>query len=133
RADERARNALFRAAAEVALWLADDDVVANLRGACAVQMRGAGRRVAARVAMNGQLLRIRISRRRVAVVEHHLEVAVGAHDGIRTLVEIAGVRVLSRVDEISEKAERRRDAADLFGRGKVDAVIGRHRPENWRS
>src|SRR5262249_56066042 len=113
RADEAARAALLGAAAEVALRLADDHVVADLGRRVAVEVGGTGRGRARRVAVDAEDLRVRIARSRVPVAEDDLQVAVRQRHGVRALVEVAVVR-RAAVEEVAEKAEARVVAADLL-------------------
>ena len=46
-------------------------------------------RAAGRAAVHAELLAVGVARGRVAVVEDDLEVAVGKHDGVGSLVEVA--------------------------------------------
>ena len=81
-ADVRPRNAFLRTAAQVAEWLAGRDVVADED-----RLRPGGATIGGH---DRELLGVGIVRRRVAVVEDHHDVAVGPHDGIGALVEVAG-------------------------------------------
>ncbi len=74
-----------------------------------------------------------VDRGRVAVVEADHEVAVGQHRGVRTLVEVAGVRVGARVEGVAEAAQLSRRPADGLRSRPGEAVVGRHRTEDPRA
>src|SRR6267143_1763726 len=63
------RYAFLAPTTEVAQWLADKDIVTDLRGCPAVQMRHSSGRAAARVAVDSKLLPIGVAGRGIAVVE----------------------------------------------------------------
>jgi hypothetical protein len=105
RADVRAGDALLRAATEVALRFADEEVVADLDRRRAVEVGRSGDRVAGRVTMHCELLSVRVARGRVAVVERDLEVAVRQHDRVRALIEVAVICACGRAEEVAEAAE----------------------------
>src|SRR5262249_56008049 len=84
------------------------------------------------MAMNPELLTVRVVRRGVAVVEDDLEVPVWQRDGVRTLIEVTVVLVERWVEEVAEEAERAGVPADFLRGREADSAVGRHRTEDRR-
>src|SRR5205814_719083 len=85
-----------------------------LRRLHAIEMGGPCRRVAGWMAVHAELLAVRVSGRRVPVVEDYFQIAIREDDRIGTLVEVALVLTERRIEEVAEEAERIRAAADEY-------------------
>src|SRR5882724_9416430 len=84
-ADERAWNALLRAASKVALRLTYHDVVPHLHRRIAVELRRAFGRATRWVADHSELLPVGIGGRRVAICKDDHEVSIRLRGWLRAL------------------------------------------------